>query len=72
MALATKACELTKGEDAGYLDTLACAYAESGDFAEAVRGTEKVIALARPEDQDEYRQRLAQFQAGTPFRTGNV
>ena len=33
---ATLACELTKWKDAGYLDTLAVAYAEAGDFDKAV------------------------------------
>jgi tetratricopeptide (TPR) repeat protein len=35
--LATKASESTKGKDAGYLDVLAAAHAEVGNFDEAVR-----------------------------------
>ena len=68
VALATRACELSNWTDTGFLDTLACAHAESGDFAEAVRCTDKVLELCDPLEQDEYRQRLAQFREGKPLR----
>jgi len=42
--LATKACELTEWKNGGYLDTLAAAYARSGDFAQAVKWEEQSIA----------------------------
>ena len=35
--LATQACKLTEWKNAGYLDTLAAAYAEKGNFSEAVK-----------------------------------
>ena len=44
---ATKACELTQWKNATYIDTLAAAHAEDGDFAQAVRRQEE--ALAYPE-----------------------
>lgn len=68
--LATKACELTQWKNGSYVDTLAAAYAEAGDFAEAVRRQQQ--ALANPEfDQSEgknARNRLALYKAGKPNR----
>ena len=43
---AKKACELTKWKDSLYIDTLAAAYAEAGDFDSAVRYQERAISTA--------------------------
>jgi spermidine synthase len=40
------ACELTDYRQAGYLDTLAAAYAAAGRFGEAVATVEKAIEVA--------------------------
>jgi tetratricopeptide (TPR) repeat protein len=43
--LATKACELTKWKDAHLLDTLAAAFAEAGDYDQAVKRQSEAIKL---------------------------
>jgi tetratricopeptide (TPR) repeat protein len=55
-----------------YLDTLACAYAEVGDFANAVRVGERILALRDPAGDprlaEEWQAHLEQFRAGRPVR----
>lgn len=65
---ASSACELTNWRDAGYIDTLASAYAEHGDFKEAIRWQRKAIELGF--DNPEARQRLKLYQQGVPCRDG--
>lgn len=48
------------------LDTLAAAYAESGDFKKAVETQSKVVDMT--DHQDEYLRRLEQYKAGQPYR----
>ena len=45
VASATRACELTDWKVAKYRDTLAAAYADTGDFGKAVEWQQKANAL---------------------------
>jgi len=47
IADAKKACDLDGWLSESYIDTLAAAYAEAGDFASAIRYQEQVIAMRR-------------------------
>ena len=68
--LATLACTLDKWKDADQIDTLAAAYAEVGNFAEAQRYQEKAIALLSEEEvlRPKFRARLEQYRARQPVR----
>lgn len=65
---AAKACELTDWKDAGFLDTLAAAYAEAGDFESAIKWQTKAIELAPEAAKNEIQSRLDLYQEGKPFR----
>jgi tetratricopeptide (TPR) repeat protein len=60
--LARRACELTQGQIAGFLDTLAAAYAAAGQFAEAVEQQRRAIELASEKEKAEYRARLELYE----------
>ena len=66
---ATRACDLSRYDEADHRATLAAAYAETGDFARAVEYQEKAnklrtIALLRTEGEA----RLKLYQTGKPYR----
>src|SRR5437764_324939 len=68
--LALTACELTRYQEPNYVDTLAAAHAEAGEFADAIRFQQK--ALESPEFDKRFgkeaRERLALYAAGRPYR----
>jgi hypothetical protein len=62
-----KGCELTEWHDARMIDTLAAAYAETGDFDKAIQFQKQADEMARKADPD----RLALFEKHQPFRDLN-
>ncbi|MBC8355201.1 MAG: hypothetical protein H8E66_24770 [Planctomycetes bacterium] len=67
---ATKACDLTNWSSFAYVDTIAAAYAESGDFESAVDWQEEAIRLAGELVSDDFYERLELFQADKSYREG--
>ena len=65
---ATKACELTYWIDAESLDHLAAAYAEVGDFAQAIPWQEKAIALTPIAKRPKLDVRLKLYKQHKPYR----
>ena len=68
LQLAERLAKLQRPGRFTFLDTLAAAHAEAGQFDEAVRWQEKAIQLAPAEQQDELRGRLEMYRQGKPFR----
>lgn len=73
--LATQACEVTDYKRPHVLSTLAAAYAESGDFENAVKWSTKAVELSTegenkpdPEVQEQLKKELEGFQNKKPFR----
>lgn len=71
MTLATKACELSEWKEGSYLDTLAAAFAESGDWENAVKHQQQAIELATDEEKKQGQQvRLEFYKTQKPYREG--
>lgn len=71
LAKAQRAIELTTDNPAIHVDTLAAAYAETGDFARAVEEQRRAIGLLSGEDAamlPDFEQRLALYMQGIPAR----
>jgi hypothetical protein len=68
--MATRACELTNWQDAASLDTLAAAYAEVGDFDQALKYQNQVLQLPFDEEAngEDVREHLRLYEAGKPIR----
>jgi eukaryotic-like serine/threonine-protein kinase len=70
--LATKVCELTSWKNSIYLDTLAAAYAESGEFDAAVKWQTKAIELlSSATEKAEYGTRLKLYREKKPFHSAS-
>jgi protein O-mannosyl-transferase len=72
LRVADQAVRLTQGQDAGALDALAAAYAETGDFTRAIVTLDRALALVTAPAQAPLRQQLesrrASYQAHHPWR----
>jgi tetratricopeptide (TPR) repeat protein len=72
LAFAVRAVEISGGNDARLLDTLAAAYAEKGQYANAALTARRARARASQEKQpalaDEIAIRIALYESGQPFR----
>lgn len=69
--LASRACAIDKWKDADQIDTLAAAYAEAGNFAEAERFELKALSVL-PSGEDlrpKFQARLQLYRAHKPFRS---
>jgi uncharacterized protein len=72
VALAEKAVAATKRRNAATLDTLAAAYAETGQFEKAASTEQEAIALAQTEaERSDCRSRLRLFELNLPYRATN-
>jgi serine/threonine-protein kinase len=68
---ALKACEVTKWKDGDTIDTLAAAYAESGDFSQGIKYQMQALATRPPTAPDSLslmQKHLRAYQAHKPFR----
>jgi tetratricopeptide (TPR) repeat protein len=68
VADAIKANELNGGHLPNDLDTLGAAYAEAGDFPNAVKWQEKAVELAPAAKRSDYQARLELYRARQPYR----
>jgi len=66
---ATRACELTEWTEPSYLDTLAAAAAECGEFDDAIKWQEKaLVSCTDPDRESEYHDRLERYRTRRAFR----
>jgi tetratricopeptide (TPR) repeat protein len=68
LVYAKKACELSKWKDSLALSSLAAAYAEAGDFDNAVKWENKYLQLnSSKDDSEKARQRLSLYEQKKPY-----
>jgi tetratricopeptide (TPR) repeat protein len=72
IAFATRACQLTSWKQSRYVDTLAAAYAEAGDFDQAVKWEQYALKITPSQTQqsviDAMRERLELYKDRKPYR----
>jgi Flp pilus assembly protein TadD len=74
VAWATRACELSEWKQSFYIDTLAAAYAEVGEYACAIAAVNRAMELPDFESEcgESARVMLELFRAGKPFRRAKI
>jgi tetratricopeptide (TPR) repeat protein len=67
---ATKVCELTQWKNWDYIDTLAAAHAEAGNFDQAIGYQKRALSMAQdePDVMKEAQQRLDLYEKHKPYR----
>jgi tetratricopeptide (TPR) repeat protein len=70
VAEATHACEINRWKNWSFVDTLAAAYAEAGDFGQAMANQQRAISIAGAfeKKKDAMERRLALYSAHKPYR----
>jgi len=69
VAQATEVCQLNRWKNWGYVDTLAAACAEAGDFDRAINYEKQALQMMRPgEDKEGEKQRLQMYEHHKPYR----
>ncbi len=66
--MAIEACDLTEYKAAHILSTLGAAYAETGDFPNAIKWVEKGIQIGNDEEKKALAKELESYRAGKPVR----
>ena len=69
--MATEACKLTEYKQGHILSTLAAAYAETGDFDNAIKWSEKSAEVGKTENADhaeDFKKELETYKAHKPYR----
>lgn len=65
---ALRACELSEWRAFAPVEALAAAWAETGNFPEALKWQQKALELAAPKYRPEVQSRLALYKSGKPYR----